>query len=262
MRVIIVWILLDRKRWEKHSKMAKSTTPSNAEQQEIDQMAEIESDRLHKQVRDHPRIRNVCILFFALTLLICSSVKWKKIAFYFWMKRKMLSQSVNACWIHSNVNAISCKNDWWHYIMDRTQDTNQKWIIPYYFSHVIYMKMCQYPQHGHRIFLHRLSIGREEDSATVAAKGNDYKFNGRTKNPNVGIGWTHKKGKVRRCFHLLKPKHRNSVPLNVNVLRVSCDLSLVFRIMAIDGDRSALAGCCHWSQTEQRNVITCNLSCV
>lgn len=37
-------------------------------------------------------------------------------------------------------------------------------------------------------------LGREKDSAIVAAKGNDHQIDGRAKNSNVGTGWTHKEG--------------------------------------------------------------------
>lgn len=40
-------------------------------------------------------------------------------------------------------------------------------------------------------------VGRTEDTAIVAAKGNDYQIDGRTQNGNVGIGWTHQKGNGR-----------------------------------------------------------------
>lgn len=83
-------------------------------------------------------------------------------------------------------------------------------------------------------------LGGEEDSATVAPKGNDYQIDGRAKNSNVGIGWSHQKGMQRH-------RHRNSLcAYTLNAI----DRRNVSRWLMIDGDHQHDRGVD--SQTKQK----------
>lgn len=97
--------------------------------------------------------------------------------------------------------------------MGRMRVRNPEYVIEIQFDSVLHL------------FLIDSFLGGEKDSATVAAKGNHYKIDGRAKNPNVGIGWAHKKGKFkvssrRNSVWLLKLKHRNYVPLNAKPIAI------------------------------------------